>query len=228
EAKTGKVYTINGREKAPASYDEKEFTDENGEALDFDSVRWSGKSVGVPGVPATWDTATRKWGTRSLSSLLAPAEKLARGGFTVGQTFHDYTADNADDFRRFPETARVYLPGGEAPEVGSTFRNPELARTYHLLRTEGVQALCHGAIGAAVDHAVRTPRTTPGESVYAGEMTRADVTGYTSPVQRPTRARFHGLDVYGMSAPSSGGIAVAEALNLLEAYEDRTGESTSE
>lgn len=228
EARTGNVYTINGREKAPATYDEKTFTDENGDALEFDDVRWSGMSVGVPGVPATWDKATRRWGSKSFSSLLKPAERIARDGFTVGETFHSYTASNAEDFRRFPETARVFLHDGEAPAVGSTFRNPDMARTYHQLRTKGVESLYRGPVGAAVVDAVRHPETAPGETVLAGEMTRGDMRAYKAPVQAPTRARYSGLDVYGMAAPSSGGIAVGEALNLQEAYEKRTGKELSD
>jgi len=83
----------------------------------------SGLSVGVPGTPALWDLAARRYGTRSLSMLLAPAEKLARQGFVVDPTYVSQTSANVARFRKFPETVRVYLPGGRVPAVGSTVRN---------------------------------------------------------------------------------------------------------
>ena len=223
DARTGGVTTFDGREAAPATFDEDVFTDATGAPLDFATVVSSGLSVGVPGTPALWARAARQLGTRPLAELLAPAEELAREGFVVDETFAQQTRDNEARFRTFPATARVYLPGGEVPEVGSVFRNPDMARAYRVLAEDGVRALYRGRIGRAVVDAARDPRTAPGVEVPAGQITRQDLRDYRVLEKAPTRSTYRGLEVVGMPVPSSGGIAVGETLNLLEAFDAKTG-----
>src|SRR5689334_20094498 len=115
DARSRKVSTIDGRETAPATFTEKTFTDPaTGKAMDFNTVVNSGLSIGVPGTPALWAKALRDYGTLSLNAALKPAERLAAQGFVVDQTFADQTAANAARFSVFPETAKVFLRGGQA------------------------------------------------------------------------------------------------------------------
>ncbi len=228
DARRGKVETIDGRETAPATYTERTFLDDQGRPLPFAEVVSSGLSVGVPGTPATWQRAAKRWGTERLGTLLKPAERIASRGFVVDQTFHDQTAANAARFSTFPETSRVFLPGGQAPAVGSVFRNPDMARAYRELRTRGVDSLYSGRLGRAVVDEVRDPGTRPGTTVFPGQMTTADLRAYRALDKAPVRSEYRGKDVYGMPVPSSGGIAVGEILNLIEAYDERTGTPTSE
>lgn len=224
DARRRSVFTIDGRETAPASFTERTFQDGAGKALDFNTVVSSGLSVGVPGTPALWDKAARQFGTRPLRDLLRPAEELAADGFVVDATFAQQTIDNKERFSKFPETARVFLPGGQAPAIGSTFRNPDLAAAYRMLRYRGVDALYRGEMGDAVVRAAREPATAPGVSVYPGQITSGDLRQYRALTPSPTRSRYEGLDIYGMPVPSSGGIAVGESLNLIESYQMMTGE----
>ena len=228
DAGTGRVETIDGRETAPMTYHAGTFTNPDGTAMDFGTVVSSGLSVGVPGTPATWERAVERWGTMSLGSLLKPAETIARKGFVVDQTFHDQTADNAERFALFPETSSVYLPGGQAPRVGSVFRNPDMARAYRELRTKGVGSLYDGRLGRAIVAEVQDPSTAPGVSVPEGQLTMADMRAYEARDLAPTHSTHRGLDVYGMASPSSGGIAVGEILNLMRAYEERTGQRVAD
>ena len=190
----------------------------------IDVLRKGGNaSVGVPGTPALWDEATRRWGTQNLSALLKPSQEVARRGFVVDATFNQQTADNAARFAKFPETAKVFLPGGKAPAVGSVFRNPDMARAYRELGAGGVKALYRGPLGAAIVDAAQHPTTAPGVTVYPGQITRADLARYDALVKAPTHTTYRGLDVYGMPVLSSGGITVGESLNLLESYDKQTG-----
>lgn len=227
DAKRRQVFTIDGRETAPASFTERSFLDSNGTALPFADVVSSGLSVGVPGTPALWDKAARQFGTRPLRDLLRPAEQLAADGFVVDETFAQQTGANEARFRKFPETARVFLPGGQLPVVGSTFRNPDLAAAYRTLRYRGVDVLYRGELGDALVRAAREPATAPGVTVYAGQITRDDLRQYRALTPAPTRSEYKGLDIYGMPVPSSGGIAVGESLNLIESYQRMTGETLS-
>ncbi|MDF8265160.1 gamma-glutamyltransferase family protein [Luteipulveratus flavus] len=226
-ARSGRTYTINGREAAPLTYTSTEFTDGNGNALDFDTVVSSGKSVGVPGTLMTWAVAAARFGTRRLADLLAPAEALAREGFVVDAYYRSLTAQNEARFRTFPETVRVYLPGGQVPAVGATQRNVDLADTYRLIRQRGVGEFYYGRIARAIVDEVTDPTTAPGVSVLRGEMRLRDITRYRAPIQEPTTSRYRGYELRGMSIPSSGGIAVGEILNLLDAFAARTGRSVA-
>ncbi|PNG21981.1 gamma-glutamyltransferase [Streptomyces cahuitamycinicus] len=217
DAKSRTVRTIDGRETAPLTADENLFV-ENGKPLAFADAVSSGLSVGTPGTPATWRTALDRWGSKRLSSVLKPAERIARDGFTVDETFRSQTASNEARFRYFPDTAQLFLPGGRLPVVGSTFKNPDLARTYAELGRKGVDTLYHGRLGRDVVDTVNKPPVDPGSGWNArpGDLSAKDLAAYRTKVQAPTRTSYRGLGVYSMAPSSSGGTTVAEALNILE------------
>ena len=217
DARAHRVHTLDGRETAPAAADTDLFVDD-GRPIPFDEAVTSGLSVGVPGTPATWQDALRRWGTRSLSQVLRPAARLARDGFVVDETFHTQVANNAQRFAAFPSTREVYLPGGAPPAVGATFTNPDLAATYETLARQGARALYRGPIADEIAATVQAPPVDPaaGLTVRPGSMTTGDLAAYRTVERAPTHTRYRGLDVYGMPAPSSGGLSVGEALNILE------------
>nr|WSX49051.1 gamma-glutamyltransferase [Streptomyces sp. NBC_00974] len=217
DARSGRVRTIDGRETAPATATASLFQ-ENGVPIPFAEGQTSGRGVGVPGTPATWQSALESWGTRPLSQLLKPAEKLARDGFGVDATFRAQTELNQDRFKDFPDTKKLFLPGGALPVVGSTFKNPDLAATYAELGRKGAGALYRGPLADDIVRAVRTPPVDPAATrvVRSGDLTAADLRAYGTKRQEPTRVGYRGLDVYSMAPSSSGGTTVGEALNILE------------
>jgi len=220
DASTGEVSTLDGRETAPAAMPHDAFIDpETGEPYPFfPDLVTSGVSVGVPGTPATWDTALDEWGTRSLAKSLKPAAQLAKQGFVVDPTFRQQTLDNAERFAAIEPTADLFLPGGDAPEVGAVFRNPELAATYRMLGRRGMDAFYGGRIADQIVDVVQSPPTTADTDlpVPPGFMELSDIAGYDVVDRAPTHLGYRGLDVYGMGPPSSGGSTVGEALNILE------------
>ncbi|MEU0676611.1 gamma-glutamyltransferase [Streptomyces sp. NPDC006172] len=217
DAKTRTVRTIDGRETAPRTADAGLFQ-ENGKPLAFTDAVSSGLAVGTPGTPATWASALDKWGSRKLGTLLKPAERLARDGFTVDDTFRSQTAANETRFRYFPDTARLFLPGGRLPAVGSTFKNPDLARTYKELGKNGVRALYRGDIADDIVDTVNHPPVDPasGWNARPGKLSAKDLAAYRAKLQAPTRTSYRGLGVYSIAPSSSGGTTVGEALNILE------------
>ncbi|WP_435271793.1 gamma-glutamyltransferase [Streptomyces parvulus] len=217
DAKSRTVRTIDGRETAPRTADANLFT-ENGKPIPFSDAVSSGLAIGTPGTPATWQRALDRWGTRKLASVLEPAERLARHGFTVDDTFRSQTAANEQRFRYFPDTAELFLPGGELPVVGSTFKNPDLARTYRELGREGVGALYRGELGEDVVATVNKPPVDPdsGWNARPGDLSPEDLAAYEAEFQAPTRTSYRGLNVYSIAPSSSGGTTVGEALNILE------------
>ncbi|MCT9076582.1 gamma-glutamyltransferase [Streptomyces fulvoviolaceus] len=217
DAKSRTVHTIDGRETAPLTADSNLFV-ENGAPLAFADAVSSGLSVGTPGTPATWATALDKWGSKRLGSVLKPAERIARDGFTVDDTFRTQTASNETRFRYFPDTAKLFLPGGQLPVVGSTFKNPDLADTYAELGKKGVDAIYRGDLGEDIVDTVNDPPVDPasGWNARPGELSDKDLAAYRAKLQAPTKTSYRGLGVYSIAPSSSGGTTVGEALNILE------------
>ncbi|MGW1023734.1 gamma-glutamyltransferase [Streptomyces sp. NPDC002577] len=217
DAKSRTVQTIDGRETAPLTADSGLFL-ENGKPLAFADAVTSGLSVGTPGTPATWQSALDAWGSRSLGTLLKPAERLARDGFTVDATFRSQTESNQARFEDFPDTAKLFLPGGELPAVGSTFKNADLATTYAELGRKGVGALYHGDLAKDIVRTVNEPPVDPSSGWVArpGDLSLKDLAAYRAKRQAPTKTSYRGLGVYSMAPSSSGGTTVGEALNILE------------
>jgi gamma-glutamyltranspeptidase/glutathione hydrolase len=218
-----KVKTLDGRETAPAAMKHDAFIDPaTGKPYNFTpELVTSGVSVGVPGAPATWQTALDRWGSMSLRDVLAPASALARKGFVVDQTFNRQTEENAERFRAFTSTRKLFLRHGQVPAVGSVFRNPQLARTYDMLGRQGMRAFYHGPLATELARTVRKPPKTSTTTlpVPKGSMRPKDLAKYDVIQRRPTHVGYRGLDVYGMPPSSSGGTTVGEALNILERYD---------
>jgi gamma-glutamyltranspeptidase/glutathione hydrolase len=221
---THRVYTVDGRETAPASAGPSLFVDPGtGQPLTFPAAVTSGLSVGVPGTLMTWQQALRNWGTISLAAALRPAERVAQQGFPVSATFREQVRENAFRFDQFSSTSALFLPGGQLPAVGSVFRNPDLAATYAELGRDGVADFYGGALGASVVDAVHDLPLASDATVIPrpGLMRLSDLVAYTAPLRAPTHVTYEGLDVYGMAPPSSGGITVGESLNILSNFDLR-------
>jgi len=219
DARTGRVSTVDGRETAPGRMRADSFIDPaTGLPLPFPEAVTSGLSVGVPGTPRTWERALRRWGSRSLGAVLEPAIGVAERGFVVDQTFYDQTQANFARFNDILPTRQLFLPGGQVPPVGSLLPNPDLAATYRLIAREGVDELYTGPIAGEIVDAVQHPPVDPAatRNVRPGLMEPSDLRDYRALDREPTRVRYHGLDVYGMAPPSSGGSTVGEGLNILE------------
>lgn len=221
-AKTGKVGTIDGRETAPAAMPRNAFIDPaTGKPYNFTpELVTSGVSVGVPGTPATWERALKRWGTLDLDDALEPAIEVADRGFLVDETFRQQTKDNQVRFEAFTSTSKLFLPGGDAPAVGSIFKSPDLAKTYRLLADKGTRAFYQGQLAKEIVAAVKAPPKTATTKlpVPAGHMTTADLAAYRALDQAPTHVEYRGLDVYGMAPSSSGGTTVGESLNILDTF----------
>lgn len=222
DAATGEVTTIDGRETAPAAMPSDAFINPaTGAPYAFADAVSSGLSVGVPGTLATWEAALDRFGTESLRDMLKPATLLATKGFVVDQTFRDQTLANKARFAAFPDTAELFLPEGDAPQVGSIFKNLDLAMTMRQIALKGTDVFYDGPIAEEIAEVVQDPITTPDATIpaFPGYLTADDLAAYDVLEQDPTHIEYRGLDVYGMAPSSSGGTTVGESLNILENYD---------
>jgi gamma-glutamyltranspeptidase/glutathione hydrolase len=217
-AKDKRVITIDHRETAPSSFSPAVFQ-ENGKPVDFDTAVASGAAVGVPGTVRGWHEALQRYGTMSFKQVLAPAIDVATKGFPVSETFHKLTAENERKFQQFTPTSQLYLRNGKAVPAGTTLKNPDMAKAYREIAARGYKAFYEGPMAKAIVDAVNRPPLAKGFDVRPGTMNLADLANYEARIRQPIRSTYRGYDVYGMPLPSSGGIAVAEALNILEGYE---------
>jgi gamma-glutamyltranspeptidase/glutathione hydrolase len=204
-----RVITIDHRETAPASFTPTVFL-ENGKPMDFETVVASGRSVGVPGTVRGWQEALERYGSMSFKQVLAPAITVASDGFKVNHNFSHLVEGNVGKFSMFPATAALYLRNGKAIPAGETLRNPDLAKAYRELAAGGVKVFYAGKMARAIVDTVNR---------NAGNMTLADLSNYEARLRQPVHSTYRGYDLYGMSLPGSGGVAVAEALNILEGYD---------
>ncbi len=221
-AKSRQVVTIDGREMCPSGCTPRLFLDPStGAPLPFESARRSGLSIGVPGQVATWTTAVHKYGRSTFAADLRPAIAVAKRGFIISPNFVQQEQASLPDLQSFTASRKLFLTStGQPLPVGSTLRNPDLARTYQSLAKFGGSYLYNGALGADIARTVQHPPVAPTNTlnVRPGIMTRQDLANYTAKVRPPTQVTYRGLDVYGMPPSSSGGTTVGEALNILSGW----------
>lgn len=217
-AQDKRVVTIDSRETAPASFTPMVFL-ENGKERDYDKAIASGAAVGVPGTVRGWHEALERYGSMGFRQVLAPAIDVATKGFTVNDTFFHLTQQNERKFRQFGSTSALYLRDGNAVKPGTLLRNPDMARAYREIAARGQRAFYEGPMARAIVEAVNRPPVANGASVRPGTMTLADLANYEARIRRPIMSTYRGYEIAGMPLPGSGGIAVAEALNILEGYD---------
>ena len=145
-AEDQRVTTIDHRETAPMAMHPTSFF-ENGVPLPFNAARFSGLSAGVPGTVDGWNEALERYGTMSLAEVLQPAIRVGTDGFVIDQTFFDQTQGNVDFFDDLPATAALFLDADGTPrDVGTVFRNPDLAGTYQRIAHLGSKGFYRGAV----------------------------------------------------------------------------------
>jgi gamma-glutamyltranspeptidase/glutathione hydrolase len=223
-AREHRVVTLDGRETCPASCTTQQFIDPaTGKPLAFEEARRSGLSVGVPGMVATWANAIDRYGTKSLRADLQPAVSVARQGFTIDSNFNQQEQAALPDLQTFTSSRKLFLTSSGQPlPVGSTLRNPDLARTYEQLARYGPEYLYGGALGQDIAKTVQHPPVQAGVSAFPirpGTLTPSDLAAYRVVPRTPTHVKYRGLDVYGMPPSSSGGLTVGEALSILSRFD---------
>lgn len=208
----GKVAAFNFREKAPAAAHARMYLDKDG--VYSEPVNHEGYlSIGVPGTVAGFFLAHQKFGTKPMRELLAPAIKLAEQGFHVSWGLHEDFTYLAEDFGKYPASARVFLKNGkEVYQPGEIWKQPDLARTLRRIQVRGRDGFYKGETARLLAAAMRQ---------HGGLITEADMASYEAQERQPVHGTYRGYDIYSMSPPSSGGTAVIEMLNILEGFDLR-------
>lgn len=211
DAGTRRIAAWDGRETAPAAADEGLFTGPEGKPIGFFDAVVGGRSVGTPGVLRMLEAAHARHGRLPWATLFEPAIRLATDGFDVSPRLAALVAADRH-LKRDPGAARYFFDADGRPlPAGHRLRNPEYADTLGQIARRGSLALHTGPIARDVVDAVQRHPTNP------GRLTERDLAFYAPVVREPVCAPYRRWAVCGMPAPSSGGIAVAQILGLLEA-----------
>jgi gamma-glutamyltranspeptidase/glutathione hydrolase len=170
-------------------------------------------SATVPGAVDGWDALLRRAGTMTFKEVLEPAAVLAEQGFAVSERIRNDWTDGTEVLATDRDSAKTYLVDGKPPQTYSLFRNPDLARAFRVLQTEGRDAFYKGEIAAAVVAKSRA---------LGGTMTSADLANTQSTWETPITTNYHGYDIFEFR-PNTQGFAVLEMLNILEVCGPKLG-----
>jgi gamma-glutamyltranspeptidase/glutathione hydrolase len=202
----GEVAALDFREAAPAAADHDMYLDENGDPVTEKSLVGP-LAAGVPGTPAGLWELHRRYGKLEWAAVVAPAVRLAGDGFVVTERLADSVRKAAKLLGRFPETAAVWLPGGQPPVAGSLMKIPDLAATLRAYGERGPGAITAGPLAADIVAA---------SDRHGGILTEADLAAYRPVWRKPVLFAAFGWQVASMPLPSSGGIILAQTAGLLE------------
>jgi gamma-glutamyltranspeptidase / glutathione hydrolase len=214
----GRVRALDGRETAPAAAGGDLFL-KDGQPIPFAQAMVGGRSVGTPGVLRALAMAHREHGRLPWAALFQPAITLAEQGFVIGPRLASLLREpTAQTLRRDAAAAALYFePDGRPKAVGTRLRNPELAATLRLVADRGSDAFYRGPVAADIVRAVRGHPTQPG---LLGE---ADLAGYAPRWRDPLCFDYRQWRLCGMPPPSSGPLALAQMLGILEQQGQREG-----
>jgi len=209
------VKAFDGRETAPSAATEKLFHNAEGKAVSFHEGVVGGRSVGAPGVLRMLEFAHKQYGKLPWASLFAPAIQLAEGGFAVSPRLHTMLKSEQHLKKDPVAAAYFYDKDGNPWPVGHILKNGELAKVLREIAAGGADAFYKGQIARDIETKVKGHPTNP------GLLTAADIAAYQPKVREPICSDYKSWTVCGMPPPSSGGIAIAQMLGMLEAKDIR-------
>ena len=209
DAKTGKDVMLDAREYAPKADTAKSYLTADGK-LDRNRSINGPWSAGIPGVPAALVEISKHYGRLPFQETLAPAIAIAKNGFPVYKRMADGFQARRSVMEQFPGTRQVYMPGGKPIKEGDIFRQPDLAATLTLLAQGGFDSFYKGPFAQ---------RLIDGVHQAGGQWTAEELAAYRVKYRKPIVFNYHKWKIITAPPPSSGGIALAEMLQILEGWD---------
>ena len=204
EAKSGKLHGLNASGWSPA-------------ALSIEHLRGLGitnmpqtniHSVTVPGCVDGWEKLSKRFGKKSLFTVLAPAIRYAEEGFPVTELIGRSWTASETKLKHDANATKTYLHDGKAPRLGELFRNPDLAKTYRAIASRGRAGFYEGDVAK---------RMVAYSQRLGGTMSMEDLKKFSSEWVEPISTTYRGWTVYEIP-PNGSGIAALAMLNLMENF----------
>jgi gamma-glutamyltranspeptidase/glutathione hydrolase len=200
-ARGGTDTFLDFRERAPLAATTNMYLDANGNVIPHASITGF-KSIGVAGMVY----AERKYGRLTLPQVMAPAIRLASDGYVLST--EEAQALHASDLSQFPVSRHIFQRDGNFYQPGEFFRQPELAATLRAIAADP-DSFYHGAIAKKLATDIQAG---------GGLITVDDLARYSVKERAPVTGTYHDYTIVSAPPPSSGGITLIEALNILEGY----------
>jgi gamma-glutamyltranspeptidase/glutathione hydrolase len=207
----GRITAIDGREMAPAAATKDMFV-RDGVAIPGAS-QTGPLAVGVPGALAAYQLAIERCGTMKLDRLLEPGIDKAANGFPIGHGLAAAIDSTASDLRKFAGSKAIFLNSAGAPlKEGERLVQADLANSYRQIAAKGPEWFYRGPFAQRVGDWM---------AAHGGILTAADFAAYEPKLREPLETTYRGYRIIGFPPPSSGGIHVAQVLNILEPFDMR-------
>ena len=204
----GKAQALDYRERAPAGATPDMYVGPDGEITEKSIT--GHLAAGVPGSVAGLQEAHARYGRLSWKEILEPAVRLAREGVVIDEPRHRSLAGAAARLRQFEASRKQFLPGGQVPDVGTVFKQPELARTLEAIGDSGASVFYTGYIAKLIVDEMKRG---------GGIISLRDLAEYEPVWRAPVETTYRGYKLYSMPPSSSGGVTLTEILNILEGFD---------
>jgi len=205
DAKTKKLYGLNGSGRSPKSLTLAEFKKRG-----LTHIPSTGPlPVSVPGCVDAWFELHKKFGSMPMNKVLEKAVSYARNGFPVHGELASGLARVQANYGKYPNVANHYYPNGKVAGEGDIFKNPNLANTLERLGKEGRDVFYKGDMAKTMDAFMKK---------NGGFMSYEDLASHTSTWIDPVSVNYRGYDVWELP-PNGQGIAALQMLNILEGYD---------
>ncbi|WP_088329051.1 gamma-glutamyltransferase [Lacimicrobium sp. SS2-24] len=207
-----RLYTFDGREKAPLDVDPDMFI-QDGQPKPWRDAIVGGQAVGVPGAIGALDMAHKQFGRLPWNALFKDTINLASKGFEVSPRLAKLVAmDIHPGVKKFNSTYEYFYPDGQPVAAGSLLKNPKLAASLTQIAEQGAKGFYQGPLAKQIVATVQQASINP------GRLSLKDMQAY-EPVQRePLCALYRVYRICGMAPPSSGGVAIVQTLGMLERF----------
>lgn len=205
----GRIVAIDGREMAPAAATRDMFVVDG--RANPELSRTGALAAGIPGSVAAFSELQKLGGKLTFRDVILPAADLAEQGFSISPALAERIAATANNLAKFPASAAIYLDKKNNPlSAFSLLKQKDLAKTYRAIAKQGPDYFYRG------DFAKKTSRWMAANN---GLITSKDFANYQVKMRKPIVSEFAGYTLYGFPPPSSGGVHVAQILNILEQFE---------
>ena len=203
----GSLAAIDGREMAPAAATPDMFV-RNGNA-DTKLSQTGPLASGVPGALAAYEFAVEHYGKRKLSDLILPAADIAEKGFALDASYAGCLKRAAAEMGQFESSRAVFFKNGKPLAKGAVLKQPDLAATYRSIAGQQSDWFYRGPFAQAVEQWMKH---------NGGILTAEDFRNYRVSLREPILSRYRDYTIVGFPPPSSGGVHVAQMLNILETF----------
>lgn len=198
--------TIDFREKAPLKAYQNMYLDSLGDPQ-YHLSQTGVTSIGVPGSVDGLLYALKKYGTMKLKNVIDPAIRLARKGFTLNYDLCNSINSNYENFIKYPSSKKIFTKNGEKFKEGDLFIQKDLANTLELIKKYGRKGFYEGKVAQLIVKQIQSE---------GGYITLEDLKNYNCVERKPVEGFYRGYKIISMGPPSAGGVALIEALNILE------------